>query len=190
MKELLSANWPLVVARGFLAVLFGVMAVVWPGITLLSLVFLFGIYALIDGFTSVFVGLSRLSGERWIPLASGGLGILTGILVLAWPGISAVVLLVFVAIWALIIGFSQLWSALRLHGDFTGRALMALSGVAIVALAVYMLAQPGQGAVALVFGIGFLAIVWGLFTVALGFRMRSVARQLEQVDTTESSPVL
>lgn len=179
MIELLSAKWSLVVARGFLGIAFGVLAVIWPSITLLTLVFLFGFYALIDGFATIFMGFSRRTDERLIPLATGGLGVLAGILVLAWPGISALVLLIFVAIWALIIGFGYLWSALRTHGEFLGRVLLGITGLAGVALGVALLVQPGQGAVALVFTIGFLSIMWGLFGLALGFRLRTVARRLE-----------
>lgn len=186
MVELLSAKWSLVVARGVLGIAFGVLAVIWPSITLLTLVFMFGFYALIDGFASIFMGFSRHKDDRVIHLATGGLGVLTGILVLAWPGISALVLLIFVAIWALVIGVSYLWSALRVHGEFLSRVLLGITGLAAIALGVALFVQPGQGAVALIFTIGFLSIMWGLFGLVLGFRLRDVSRRLESAHQAEA----
>lgn len=176
--ELLARNWAWVLVRGILTILFGALAVLWPGITLLALVILFGAYAVVDGVTAIVMGVRRHSG-RGILIFMGVLGVIAGLIALFWPGISALALLYVIAFWAIVTGIGSIVSGLGLSRDAGGRWLFVLSGLAGIALGVLLLVNPGEGAIALVVTIGFFAIVWGLITVFTSVRLRRLAKELD-----------
>ncbi|HEU5128985.1 MAG TPA: HdeD family acid-resistance protein [Glycomyces sp.] len=178
MLELLARDWGWVLLRGVFTIIFGVLALVWPGITLLALVVLFGVYAIIDGVTAIALGARRSTGRGW-PILLGVLGVIAGIIALVWPGITAIALLYVIAFWALVIGIDYLVQGIRLGHDAQGRWLMILSGVAALLLGVLLLFQPGEGALTLVFTIGILAIIWGAITVATAIRLRKLKTTLD-----------
>lgn len=185
MLELLARNWAWVLVRGVFTIVFGAMAVFWPEITLLALVILFGAYAVVDGVTAIAMGVRRSSG-RGILIVMGVLGVVAGLVALFWPGISALALLYLIAIWAIVIGFGSIVSGFGLARDAGGRWLFVISGLAGVVLGIVLLANPGEGAVALVVTIGFFAIIWGFFTVFTAVRLRRLAKELDaRVDFTD-----
>lgn len=176
MNELLARSWGLLVFRGVVGVLFGIMAMVWPGMTVLALVILWGAYAIVDGIAAVAMGFAGQGADRWIPVLTGIVGVLAGLVAFVWPGMTAVILLVFIGAWAIVTGVMYLLTAWRVRKEVTGEWLLALTGVASIALGVVLFLQPRAGAVGLVLFIGVLAVVWGVFTLVLGFRMRSLAK--------------
>ncbi|MGH8877378.1 MAG: HdeD family acid-resistance protein, partial [Stackebrandtia sp.] len=89
MNELLARNWGLLVFRGVLGIGFGIMAMIWPDITVMALVFLWGAYAIVDGIAAISMGFAGQGGERWILVATGILGLLAGVVAFAWPGMTA-----------------------------------------------------------------------------------------------------
>lgn len=185
MLELLARNWAWVLVRGVLTIVFGAMAVFWPEITLLTLVILFGAYAVVDGITAIAMGIRRSSG-RGILIVMGVLGVVAGLIALFWPGISALALLYLIAIWAIVIGFGSIVSGFGLSRDAGGRWLFVISGLAGVVLGILLLANPDEGAVALVVTIGFFAIIWGFFTVFTAVRLRRLAKELDgRMDFTD-----
>src|SRR3954469_15088793 len=115
MVIVLARNWWVLVLRGLLAVLFGIAAFAWPGITLAALVILYGAYALVDGiFAIASVMIGRTSGMPWWALLLQGLaGIAVGIMTFAWPGITALVLLCLIAAWAVVTGIFSIVAAIR-----------------------------------------------------------------------------
>src|SRR5262245_2730276 len=122
MLELLVRRWWMVVLRGALALIFGILSIVWPGITILALVILWGAYALVDGVTAVMLGLTDRSapGEHRITYGLLGLlGIIAGVLTLVWPAATALVLLLIIAFWAIIAGVVQISAAIRLRKVIT-----------------------------------------------------------------------
>lgn len=175
--ELLARNWAWVLVRGVFTILFGALAVFWPGITVLALVILFGAYAVVDGMTAIVMGARRHSG-RWVLVFVGFLGVIAGIIALVWPGISALALLYVIAFWAIVTGVGSIVSGFGLTRDAGGRWLFVLSGLAGVILGVLLLANPGEGAIALVVTIGFFAIIWGVITVITSVRLRRLATEL------------
>jgi uncharacterized membrane protein HdeD (DUF308 family) len=178
MIELLARNWAWVLVRGVLTIIFGAMAVFWPGITLYVLIILFGAYAIVDGITAIVMGARRSRG-RGILVVMGVVGVVAGLIALFWPGISALALLYVIAIWAIISGLVSIVSGFGLSRDAGGRWLFVISGLAGVVLGILLLINPEEGAVALVVTIGFFAIIWGFFTVFTAVRLRRLAKELD-----------
>lgn len=173
----LARHWWAVVLRGVAAVVFGILAFIWPGLTLAVLVLLWGAYALIDGILDLIYAFRMGGSQRWAPLLEGIAGILAGVLTFVWPGITALVLLYFIAAWAIITGLFEIVQAIRLRQEIHGEWLLVLGGIASVVLGIILLVAPGAGAVALIWAIGGYAIIFGLLLIALGFRLRGFHQQ-------------
>ncbi|MBV8228860.1 MAG: HdeD family acid-resistance protein [Planctomycetaceae bacterium] len=188
MVIVLARNWWALVLRGLFAVLFGIIALVWPGITLGALVLLYGAYALADGvFAIASVMAGRTWGRPWWSLLVEGLvGIAVGIMTFAWPGITALVLLYLIAAWAFVTGIFEIVAAIRLREEIRGEWLLALSGILSVLFGVALVIWPGAGALALIWVIGAYAIAFGVLMIALGFRLRSWSRR-ESIRATSPS---
>jgi uncharacterized membrane protein HdeD (DUF308 family) len=126
----LARHWWLLLLRGICAILFGVLAFVWPGITLLTLVLLYGAFALVDGVLALAEAvMGGAPAPRWWLALVGLLGIAVGILTFAWPGITALVLLLFIAGWAIATGILQIVGAIRLRKEIDNEWLLIASGV-------------------------------------------------------------
>ena len=165
---------PLLAIRGVAAILFGIAAFVWPGITLAALVLLFGAYALVDGIFAVIAGVAaRREQERWwMMILEGVAGIVIGVLTFLYPGITALVLLYFIAAWSIVTGAFEIAAAIRLRKEIEGEWLLGLAGLASVIFGVLLVVLPGPGALALIWLIGSYAIVFGVLLLALAFRLR------------------
>jgi uncharacterized membrane protein HdeD (DUF308 family) len=176
--DALVQNWWAIALRGVLGILFGIITFIAPGISLAALVLLYGAYAFVDGVLAL-VSAFRRRGTRqrwWLLLLQGIAGIGAGIITLFWPGITALALVAVVAAWALITGAFELAAAIRLRKAIRGELLLALSGIASIALGVLLILFPGPGAIALVLWVGAYALVSGALLVALGIRLRSWGR--------------
>src|SRR6516164_11780427 len=170
----LAENWWLLLLRGVAAIAFGLLAFLWPDLTLLTLIFLWGLYAIADGIIALWAAIASKGGEiapRWWLAVVGIAGIVAGALAFVWPGMTALVLLMFIASWAIVIGVLQIWGAIRLRKEIEGEWLLALSGLLSVAFGVIMFAQPGAGALAVVWLIGSFAIA-GCVYIALAFQLK------------------
>ncbi|MDA1358272.1 HdeD family acid-resistance protein [Glycomyces luteolus] len=178
MLELLAKNWAWVLVRGIFTIVFGAVAVFWPGITLYVLIVLFGAYAIVDGVTAIVMGAKRSNGRGFF-IFMGVVGVVAGLIALVWPGISALALLYVIAFWAIITGVGSIVSGFGLSRDAGGRWLFVISGLAGVVLGILLLVNPDEGAVALVVTIGFFAIIWGFFTVFTAVRLRRLAKELD-----------
>jgi uncharacterized membrane protein HdeD (DUF308 family) len=174
MLETLAKNWWMVLLRGIAAIVFGVLAFIWPGLTLLTLVILYGAYALVDGVISLVAAFS--GGAKPVPtwwLVVGGLaGIVAGILTFVWPGITAFVLIVFIGAWSIVHGIFEIIGAIKLRKEIDNEWWLILAGALSVIFGIAVLAMPGAGALALIWVIGAYAIVFGILLVGLAFRLR------------------
>ncbi len=177
MLNQLAQNWWAVAIRGLVAVIFGILALIWPGITLTVLVLFFGAYALVDGvFAIISVLTHHTEGDaRWLLLLEGIAGILAGILTFIYPNITALVLLYLIAAWAIVTGVLEIIAAVRLRREITNEWLLALAGIASVVFGVLAALYPQSGALAIVWLIGIYAIIFGFLLLFLGFRLRSYA---------------
>ena len=171
----LRRNWGWIVVRGIAAVIFGVLAWVLPGITLAALVLLWGAYALADGIIALIAAFRiRYRGKPfWALVVIGILGVAAGIVTFIWPGMTAIVLLAFIAAWSLVMGIFQIIAAVRLRKSIKNEWLLGLSGLLSVIFGVLMLINPGAGALAVIWVIGAYAILFGVLLIALGLKLRS-----------------
>ena len=161
---MITLSWSALALRGVLAIIFGLLVFAWPGISLWVLVLFFGANALIDGVLAIVAAVrGSASGARWWGmLLQGILGIATGIITFLWPGLTALVLLYFIAAWAIVIGVFEIVAAIRLRKEIQGEWLLALRGVLAIVFGVILFANPGAGALALVWLIGAFSIALGV----------------------------
>jgi uncharacterized membrane protein HdeD (DUF308 family) len=179
---LLVGNWWAFVLRGIVAILFGLIAFALPGMALLTLVFLFGFYALMDGVLALIAAFRRTHRDQqpwWALLIHGIVGIIAGLIAFLMPGITALALLYLIAAWAVVTGVLQIVAAIRLRKQITGEWLLALSGALSIVFGVLLFLFPGPGALAVVIWIGAYAIVMGILMITLGVRLRKWIRASE-----------
>ncbi|MHB8996326.1 MAG: HdeD family acid-resistance protein [Armatimonadota bacterium] len=190
MIEILTRNWWALVVRGLLAIGFGVLALTWTQITLISLTLLFGAFALLFGIVTLAmaVGGWHVREDRWLLLVEGILGVAIGLLTYRSPGLTAVTLVLYVAAWTLIIGVLRIATAIRLRKEIEGEWWLALSGVLSLLAAVVLMWNPLVGAVALVWLIALYAIVLGIAEIGAGLRLRAFGRRLEARLTGAPAP--
>ncbi len=175
----LARNWWALALRGLMAVLFGLFTFFLPGITLVTLVLLFGAYALVDGVFNV-IGFFRVASHHWALLIEGLIGIIAGILTFAWPAITAIVLLYVIAFWAIFTGVFEIIAGIRLRKAIANEWMLLLVGVLSVLFGLLILFAPGAGALTIVLWIGAYAMVFGIFLLALAFRLRGHQRLIAQ----------
>lgn len=172
--EHMHKEWGWIALRGVCALIFGVLALVLPGVTLAVLVLLWGSYALVDGVLALVAGARiREHGKPlWPLIAVGVVGIAAGIATFFWPGVTALTLIFIIGIWAIAIGLFQIIAAVRLRKQIQGEWLHALSGLLSIVFGLVVVLRPGAGAIALAWLIGWFAICFGVILLALAFKLR------------------
>jgi uncharacterized membrane protein HdeD (DUF308 family) len=164
----------LLIIRGIVGVVIAIVAFAWPGVTIAALVVIFGAYALIDGVMNVMLGVTRSAGGRsWMHALQGVVGIGAGLLTFIWPGVTALVLIFFIASWAIVTGVIEVAAAIKLRKEITGEWLLALSGLLSIAFGALVFAFPFAGAVGISWVLGTYAMVGGVLLIALGVKLRS-----------------
>jgi uncharacterized membrane protein HdeD (DUF308 family) len=171
----LTKNWWAVALRGVVAIIFGIVAFLMPGPTLLALVLLFAAFAFVDGVFALVSGIRRAESGKpdWLLIIGGIAGIAVGILGFASPDAVAVVLLAWIAVWAILTGILEVIAAYRLREILQGELLLALNGIVSVLFGLYLIIFPGSGAITVVWIIALWAIVSGAILLMLAFRLRS-----------------
>ena len=168
----LATNWWALLLRGIAAVLFGLAALFWPGLTLFVLIVFFGAYTVVDGIFAIVAGIRGSGGRRWLLLAEGVLGVLVGLIAFFWPGMTALVLLYVIAAWAISTGILKVVMAIWLRRELENEWLLVLSGVLSVLFGVILAVLPGVGLLSLVWLVGVYALIFGVALIVLGFRVR------------------
>ena len=177
MITTLAQNWWTLALRGLAAVIFGILAYLWPDITFTVLVLFFGAYALWDGVFAL-IGAFRTGGERrWMLILEGLVGIAAGIVTFIWPGAASLAILTIIAAWAIVTGIFEVIAAIRLREEIEGEWLMLFSGLLSVLFGIALAIWPAAGLVAVTWMIGAYAIVFGILLIVLGFRLRSWNKQ-------------
>ncbi len=172
--ERMQKEWGWIALRGFCAVVFGLLALVLPSVTLTLLAILWGAYALVDGVLALVAGVRmRENGKPlWSLIIVGLLGVAAGIVTFFWPGLTALTLIFIIGFWAIAIGLFQIITAVRLRKQIKGEWLHALSGLLSLVFGLAVVLRPGAGAIALTWLIGWFAIFFGVMLLALAFRVR------------------
>ena len=180
MLRTLAQNWWAIVLRGVCAVLFGLGAFAWPGITLAVLVLLYGAYALIEGVLAVAWALmGRHEGPfPWGVLLAGLAGVAVGVVTFLYPGLTALTLLYLIAAWAIIRGVFEIIAAFHLRKELENEWMLALSGFLSLVLGAILIVAPGAGALAVLWWIGAFAILFGVLTIMLGLRLKGLKDRL------------
>jgi uncharacterized membrane protein HdeD (DUF308 family) len=175
----LAENWWLLLLRGLVAIAFGVVAFLWPNITLMALTYLWGAYAIIDGAIAIWAAFNLSGGDaglRWWLGLTGVVGILAGIVAFVYTGMTALVLLMFIAVWAIIIGALQLYAAVQLRKMIENEWLLVLSGLLSIAFGALLIAWPSTGALAVIWTIAWYAVFFGCLLIGLAFRLKTYKR--------------
>src|SRR5881397_498372 len=174
--EALKRHWWVPVLRGMAAIIFGVIAFVYPGLTVAVLVLLFGAGVLVDGIFRVIGAIGhRGSDKEWgFGLVIGIMGIIIGFLTFHAPRITALALIIYIAAWALMVGATEIALAIKLRREIKGEWFLILMGLLSIVFAIMLLWNPLPGALALVWIIAWYAVILGVLGIILGFRLRSL----------------
>lgn len=189
MNQMLSQSWWMLALRGAVAVVFGILAIAWPGLTLLWLVALFAAYALIAGAVSTYAAVKnrRSDEDWWLVLLLGLVSIGAGVVAVLHPDLTALVLVLVMGANALLTGVLDIAIAIRLRRVIRGEWLLILAGIVSIVFGVMVFLFPAAGALALVWLISFYAVLTGVLLLAAAFRARSWGRG---ADTGAGTPAM
>ncbi len=173
MTALLARNWWAMLIRGLAAIVFGLYALFATGLAIATLIFVFGIYMLVDGvFTIVAAVRAAAHHQRWgLLILEGVLDILIGIIALVDPAMTAYAIVTLIGAWAVVTGIAMAIAAFRLHIDH-GRWLLFFSGLVSLVWGVLLLIDQWIGAVVLTLWLGIYALIFGITLLVLAFRLR------------------
>jgi uncharacterized membrane protein HdeD (DUF308 family) len=177
MIQLIGKNWWALEVRGALTIIFGLLTLLLPGMTLGVLVLAFGIYALVEGAVLLIMSFKwRREPYRWVTLLQGLVGIAAGAAAFVWPQVTSTVLLLIIVAWAITTGLLEIAGAIVLRKEPKGEWLLVLSGLLSLLFAYMLLSNPAVGALVLLSVIGIYAVVFGILQVALGSRVHDARR--------------
>ena len=176
-----AQNWALFVLRGILALLFGAVAFVAPGPTLVALIFVFAFYAIVDGVFAVVAGFGVPRGPSWLLVLGGILSVAIGVYTGFNPSVTATALVILIGAFVLVRGIAEVGAAVAMRSVVPDAWLIGLSGIVSIAFGAFLLVVPADGAFALVYVIGFYALFAGVMDVTAGLRLREINKSIEQV---------
>lgn len=173
----LARKWWILLLNGICAIVFGLIAFTWPGITLVSLAIVYGVYCIADGITMLTVSINRgRRGESWgYMLFRGIISLIAGGIALFWPAITGMILLFVIAAWAIVQGVLEISAAVRLRKIINNDWLLVFSGIVSVLFGLFIMARPGAGALSVIWIIGAFAIVHGILLIGLSFKLHKLA---------------
>jgi uncharacterized membrane protein HdeD (DUF308 family) len=176
MIETLKRHWWVPVIRGIAAIVFGIIAFVYPGITIATLVLFFGAWVLIDGIFRVVGAIGhRASDPDWgWHIVIGIVGIIVGLLTFHAPQITALALIIYIAAWALMVGATEIAFAIKLRREIKGEWFLILMGLASIIFAILLLWNPIAGAAAVIWLIAWYAVILGILAIFFGFRLKTL----------------
>lgn len=173
-SAMLARNWWLFTLRGVFGIIFGLIALIFPGPTMLSLVIVFSAYMMVDGITAIVSGVRAMrQGHRWgLLIFEGVLDIAAGILAFLWPGLTVLAFVLLVAVWAIVTG--ALITAAGFHLNVGhGRWWLVLGGLLSIAYGALLVATPLIGAIVLTWWMGAYALAFGIALIIFSFKLRS-----------------
>lgn len=175
--ETFTRNWWVLLLRGLFALLFGVMAFTMPGMTIVTLAILFGIYVLADGVTEIVYGFGT---RAWSLVFAGILGVLVGIYALSYPVATAGILLLFIGAWIIVRGVLDIIGAFYIRKQITGEWMLILGGLISIFIGFAVIAYPVAAALTMAWLIGLYAIVFGIAMMVMAFRLKGLRGHFHQ----------
>ncbi len=183
---LAAQNWGMFVLRGILALGLGVLAFAAPAPTLAALIFVFAAYAIVDGILAIAFGATAPDGPRWLLVVAGIAGIAIGLYTVASPQVTAVALVLLIGSFAIVRGVAEVGTAIWLRNLIESAWLYVLSGIVSIVFGAFLIVAPGDGALAVLFVIGFYALFAGVMYIAIGLRLRDVNKALQTSTSTRA----
>ncbi|MEN5113950.1 HdeD family acid-resistance protein [Brevundimonas diminuta] len=177
VKSALHRSWWLLLLRGIAAVAFGVLTFIWPQISLVSLILVYGIYTLVDGVLALIAAI-RGGGfaPRWWLALGGVISILAAGVAFAWPGLTALVLVYLIGFWSILRGVLEIVGAIRLRNEIANEWSLGAAGALSVIFGLILVFMPGAGALGLLWLIAAWAVLFGLLLIWVAFKVRTLAK--------------
>ncbi len=182
MEQAMSRGVRFLVVAGGLGIVFGLVVALWPGLSLIALVSLFGAFSFIYGLLGLGLGLNLMAhrSSQWVPYILGGLGgIAVGAVTFFYPGITALALVYLIGAWAVVTGIFEVIAGIDLRGQVNGAFWFGLAGVLSVLFGVMVALFPGAGALAILWLIGFYSIVTGAMRLVAAYRIHGLEAALK-----------
>jgi len=190
MLRILADRWWVFLLRGIVAILFGIAAIAWPGITLVVLLAMFAAFVIVDGVLDIIAGIAA-SGENerwWLLLLEGLAGIVVGVIAIVAPVATVQALSILAAAWAVVTGVFEIVTAIRIRKLIEGEWLMILAGIASILLGILIFVRPGAALAAFAIIVGIYAILFGLLLIVLAFRLRGLRERSRDDFPVEPTP--
>jgi uncharacterized membrane protein HdeD (DUF308 family) len=179
LARTLARHWWVVLLRGLVAIAFGVLTFTRPALSLAALLWFFGVFVFADGLLHVWTAVTDKEHEnRWLLLLGGLLGIGVGLLAFITPGLPAIAVLFYIAVWAVATGLLDIVAAVRLRKEIQGEWMLGLGGLCSVAFGVVLIARPAVGALAVLWIIAAYAVAFGVILTLLSFRLKGLAKKV------------
>lgn len=181
MLDIFLRSWWVLILRGLFAVILGLMALVWPDLTVFVLVTIMGAFLLLDGLIEIWVGfLGRgQHAEWWTDALLGIFAALAGVAILAWPGVSALGLMIFIGVSLVVYGATLIYQAIRLRAELANEMIVLAAGVFAALVGIGFIIVPRAGAAALGLLTGAWLLIFGILLIAIGWKLRGIIRALE-----------
>ena len=179
LATLAGQSWGMFVARGVLALILGALVFLVPGPTLAALILVFAAYAIVDGLFAMGVGFASPRGPSWLLVLGGVIAVAIGVYTAFNPQITATALVLLIGSFAIVRGVAEVATAVAVRNIVDNPWLYVLSGVVGIAFGAYLIVSPGDGALAVLFVIGFYALFAGVMYLALGLQLRSFAKAMQ-----------
>jgi uncharacterized membrane protein HdeD (DUF308 family) len=164
--------WWVLLVRGLASICFGIAALAWPGITLASLVLVYGAYCFADGLTALFGGYNM---RFWQSLIVGAISIGAGLATFFYPGVTALALLYLIATWAVVRGVFEIMAAIRFRKILEREWMLVLAGLASIAFGILVVLNPGAGALSVLWIMGSYALLFGILLVVASLKVKRLA---------------
>jgi uncharacterized membrane protein HdeD (DUF308 family) len=177
MLHALARNWPALVLRGVVALIFALLAFMMPGVTIFVLVLMFGFYAMVDGVLNLVAAFRTGVKHHWPLVVEGALGVVAGIVTLVWPHITAFVLVTLIGFWAIFTGVFEVVAAIRLWRAMGQEWLLLLSGIASLIFGMLVVVAPMAGALAIAIWVAAYAAIFGVLLIGFGLRLRAFSKR-------------
>ncbi|CAG9274481.1 HdeD family acid-resistance protein [Paraburkholderia unamae] len=168
----LSAHWGWLIARGVAAILFAILAVMMPGLTVLTLAIIWGAYAIVDGAFALIYGARGGGTRRWTYVIIGLIGVIAGLVAFFWPGETAIVLVMIIGVWAFFTGIFEIVYAIQYRHAIAHPWAVGISGLLSATVGFFFAMFPGAGALSLIWVIAAYAVLYGILMIIAAFQLR------------------